>query len=288
MPPKEEDVTPSETLDALLLVAQAEPEATQKVVQSYDQQDAKERAAVLDRARGHIHGIFGIAGINLVTIDASKAGRTAAYRAKLGDPYRHRTAEAATQALCCALLAKPYLKPAEFSLLVRPWAPHLPEELVSVEGAGSEPPPEAPNRERQVSSKEKAAQERAMARDDRKRQREARREERQAARADQRERQQLPELSEDEIVAAALGVEKVEAIVPKPRRERTAAPGQRGISGDPSQGVRIRYARGSWIVIEAESNKRCHADWFESEELAEAAVKSAGWTLLRVVSRRAA
>lgn len=134
-------MTPFEVVEILDLIAVAPREATRFAHDTYNRMEVNEKIPVMVRARGFSASAFGVKGVEVITINSRqcsyKAGRTAGYV----DHYDFRCVEICTEIALSALMAKPYLKPAEFSLLMRPWGPYLGEAYTNEDGCSTEVPP---------------------------------------------------------------------------------------------------------------------------------------------------
>lgn len=309
-------MTPEELLDALALVRKASAEQTKRAIQLHTALKVDETIVVRHKAEDCVFRAFGHKGIDAIRMDAATCGRSAAKAAELRDHYDWRKVEIATEMLAAGLIAKPYLKAAEFTYLIKPWADVLPEELRSTEGCESDEPPPPPQQIRNVTAKERKRQDKALARDKSKQQREQRREERRVARAEKRSAQQRaqdklaakarggtatgsvagnpteaalrrPELSEDDLVSAALGLTEVsERPSPPPREQREPiARSKDNWAIPPDNQVRALYAKRDqrwWLVMPEGSNARVCAEKFGELVDAQTFALEKGWTVVRV------
>lgn len=288
-------MTPYEVLDVLELIKAAPPEAVRAAHDTYNRMEINEKIPVMSRARGFVSAAFGNLGINVLTIDCRRAAWPASKGAGYADHYDHRCIEICAEITCEALMAKPYLKPSEFQLLMRPFGPMLGSPWTDEDGCATEAPPVPAD---QGFRNESAVQRKARLREEKRHTAEDARAERQRERAEKRIEKlkakrgkpkpepettlaHTVEAEAIDLVSAALSLDAAQKVFPakfpKPKPEPTP------------KGVRIFWAKrySKWLLlVPAPSMAMATSDRFDTQDAAREFADANGWPIIGVMIPR--
>lgn len=281
-------MTTYEVLDALVLIARAPAEATRHAHDTYNKMPIDVKIPIMSRARGHVFNSFGNPGLNVVTFDCARAARAASEIAGYRDHYDHRAVEIATEIMAEALMAKPYLKPEEFALLMSPWGPYLGEEWTGVEGAGTEKPPPVVQAVRNETATQKKVRQREARRDAAKETKIAQREERTRIR-DEKAREKSKAKAEKPVARAHVAAAPIDleaAILGMNGPIEVHAMPIKAPRLVSEHGVRIFWAKrlAKWILlVPPPSMAMITKEKFDTQEAAREFADANGWPVLGVM-----